>query len=87
MPDLGESINGMLYFIYAYLNLNSLKNTDVVIRLVNQANAYLNGVLKYFSLQVNEFGFLADFYVLNMKGDLSFRLMSLPLVRPVIKII
>jgi len=86
MLDLGESINDMLYCIYAYLNLGSLKNTGVIIQLTNQFNAYLKGVLKDFLMLVNEFGFLTDFYVLNMNDYLSFRLISLPLVRPSTKI-
>lgn len=48
MLDLGESINDMLYCIYAYLNLGSLKNTSVIIQHTNQSNAYLKGVLKDF---------------------------------------
>jgi len=48
MLDLGESINDMLYCIYAYLNLGSLKNTGVIIQHTNQSNAYLKGVLKDF---------------------------------------
>lgn len=86
MLDLGESINDMLYCIYAYLNLGSLKNTGVIIQLTNQFNAYLKGVLKDFLMLVNEFGFLTNFYVLDMKDYLSFRLISLPLVRPSTKI-
>jgi hypothetical protein len=48
MLDLEESINDMLYCIYAYLNLGSLKNTSVIIQLTNQSNAYLKEVLKDF---------------------------------------
>ena len=55
MLDLEESINDMLYCIYAYLNLGSLKNTSVIIQLTNQSNAYLKEVLKDFLMQVNEF--------------------------------
>ena len=46
MLDLGASINVMPYSIYASLNLGDLKETNVVIQLVDRANAYSRGVLE-----------------------------------------
>ena len=40
MLDLGASINVMPYSIYASLNLDDLKETGVVIQLVDRSNAY-----------------------------------------------
>lgn len=39
IPDLEAFINVMPYSIFAYLNLRSLKETSVVIQLVDQSNA------------------------------------------------
>ena len=43
---LGVSINVMPYSIYASLNLGDLKETGVVIQLVDRSNAYPRGVLE-----------------------------------------
>ena len=59
----------MPYSIYASLNLGDLKETDVVIQLVNQSNAYPRGVLEDVLVQVNELVFSTDFYVLDMEDE------------------
>ena len=69
MLDLGASINVMPYSIYASLNLGDLKKIGVVIQLVDRSNAYSRGVLKDVLVQVNEFVFPVDFYVLDMKDE------------------
>lgn len=38
--DLGVSINVMPYSIYAFLNMGSLKETDVIIQLPDRSNAF-----------------------------------------------
>ena len=52
MLDLGASINVMPYFIFAASTLGSLKETGVVIQLVNHSNAYPRGVLEDVLVQV-----------------------------------
>ena len=59
----------MPYSIYASLNLSDLKETNVVIQLVDRSNAYPRGVLEDILVQVNEFVFLANFYVLAMEDE------------------
>ena len=67
MLDFGASINVMPYSIYASFNLDDLKETGVVIQLANLSNPYPRGVLEDVLVQVNEFLFSADFYVLDME--------------------
>ena len=69
MLDLGASINVMPYSIFTSLHLDNLKETDVVIQLVDRSNAYPRGVLENVLVQVNELVFPADFYVLDMKDE------------------
>jgi len=64
MLDLGASINVMPRSVYDKLNLGELKKTGIVIQLANNPDGVLEDVL----VQVNEFVFPADFYVMNM-GD------------------
>ena len=71
MLDLGASINVMPYSIYASLNLGDLKETGVVIQLVDRSNAYRRGVLEDVLVQVNGLIFSRDFYLLDMDGGCS----------------
>ncbi|CAN6547320.1 unnamed protein product [Malus baccata var. baccata] len=65
MLDLGASINGMPYSIYASMNLGELKNDGVIIQLADKSNAYPKGVLE----DVNHLVFSADFYMLEMEDS------------------
>ncbi|XP_026458795.1 uncharacterized protein LOC113359363 [Papaver somniferum] len=68
--DLGASINVMPVSVYESLNLGPLKNTDIVIQLVDRSNTYPKGVIEDVLVQVNQLIFPADFYVLEiMDGD------------------
>ena len=71
MLDLGAYINVMPCSIYSSLNVGALKETSVIIQLVDRSNAYLDGVLEDVLIQVNELVFPTDFYVLNMEEDNS----------------
>ena len=85
MLDLGASINVMPYSIYASLNFGDLKETGVVIQLADRSNAYPRGVLKDVLMQVNEFVFLTNFYVLDMEDEGSPMPTPLLLGRPFMK--
>ncbi|CAN6677852.1 unnamed protein product [Malus baccata var. baccata] len=69
MLDLGASINGMPYSIYASMNLGELKNDGVIIQLADKSNAYPKGVLEDVLVQVNHLVFSADFYMLEMEDS------------------
>ena len=85
MLDLRALINVMPYSIYAFLNLGDLKETSVVIQLVDRSNAYPKGVLEDVLVQVNEFVFPVDFYVLDMKDEGSPMPIPLLVGRPFMK--
>ena len=85
MLDLEASINVMPYSIYAFLNLGDLKETGVVIQLVDRSNAYPRGVLEDVLVLVNELVFPVDFYVLDMEDEGSPMLIPLLLGRPFMK--
>ncbi|KAK9000791.1 hypothetical protein V6N11_081277 [Hibiscus sabdariffa] len=46
-----------------------LKETRITVQLADRSTIYPEGVLEKFLVQVNELIFLADFYVIDMKGD------------------
>ena len=75
----------MPYSIYAFLNLGDLKQTDIVIQLADRSNAYPRGVLEDVLVQVNEFVFSTDIYVLDMEDDGSPMPTPLLLGRPFMK--
>ena len=51
------------------MNLGDLIETGVVIQLVDRSNAYPKEVWEDVLVQVNEFVFPADFYVLDMEDE------------------
>ncbi|XP_010246709.1 PREDICTED: uncharacterized protein LOC104589927 [Nelumbo nucifera] len=67
MLDLGASINVMPYSIYCALRLGPLKETRVVIQLVDRSNAYPEGIVEDVLVQVNDLIFPTDFYILKME--------------------
>ena len=54
MIDLGASINMMSKIIYTSLNLGPLKGTGIIIQLVDRTDAYPNGSVENFLVQINE---------------------------------
>ncbi|XP_026451290.1 uncharacterized protein LOC113351541 [Papaver somniferum] len=80
--DLGASVNVMPSSIYDSLNLGHLKDTGVVIELANRSNVYPKGIVENILVQVNEFVFPADFYVLDMNDENSPKSTPLLLGRP-----
>ena len=85
MLDLRASTNVMPYSIYASLNLGDLKEIGVVIQLIDRSNAHPKGVLEDVLVQVNEFVFPTDFYVLDMDDEGSPMPTPLLLGRPFMK--
>ncbi|XVF16917.1 hypothetical protein REPUB_Repub10bG0072200 [Reevesia pubescens] len=83
--DLGASINVMPYSIYDTLNLGPLKQTSIIMQLVDRSNAFPNSVIKDVLVQVNELVFSADFYVLEIRDENSPNLSSILLGRPFLK--
>ncbi|XP_026433098.1 uncharacterized protein LOC113330510 [Papaver somniferum] len=69
MLDLGASINVMPASIYESLNLGPLKDTGIVIQLVDRSNTYPKGVIEDVLVQVNQLIFPEDFYVLDMMDE------------------
>ncbi|RDX84797.1 hypothetical protein CR513_34106, partial [Mucuna pruriens] len=62
MLDLGTSINVMPSPVY---------KSFIVIQLENRSIAHLIGILEDVLVQVSDMIFLVDFYVLDMKDELS----------------
>ncbi|XP_020553062.1 uncharacterized protein LOC105172241 [Sesamum indicum] len=85
MCDLGASINIMPLTIYESLNVGPLKETGVILQLADRSVVYPEGVLEDVLVQVNELVFSADFYVLDMRGDISPNSTSILLGRPFLK--
>ncbi|XP_070662294.1 uncharacterized protein [Malus domestica] len=83
--DLGASINLMPYSVYESLNLGDLKETKVVIQLVDRSNRYPKGLLEDVLVQVNELIFPADFFVLEMEHDPMPTALPLILGRPFLR--
>ncbi|XP_040955960.1 uncharacterized protein [Gossypium hirsutum] len=85
MLDLGASINVMPRSIYDRVQLGALKDTGLIIQLVDRSNAYPYGVLKDVLVQVNDLVFAADFYVLDMRPNDNSIDVPLLLGRPFLK--
>ncbi|XP_024959014.1 uncharacterized protein LOC112499987 [Cynara cardunculus var. scolymus] len=69
MLDLGASINVTPYSIFNILNIGPLQETGVVIHLVDRSVVHPTWVLEDLLVQVNEFVFPSDFYVIDMEED------------------
>ncbi|XP_027122262.1 uncharacterized protein [Coffea arabica] len=82
MLDLGVSINVMPKSIYASLKLGPLKDTGIIIQLVDRTNAYPDGLIEDVLVKINELVFPADFYVLDMDDEHSHDPLPLLLGRP-----
>ncbi|KAJ9170221.1 hypothetical protein P3X46_018345 [Hevea brasiliensis] len=69
MADLRASINVMSNSFFQTLNLGLLKETSVIIQLVDRSNAYPLGVVEDVVVQVGELIFPADLYILDMEDS------------------
>ncbi|XP_027096188.1 uncharacterized protein [Coffea arabica] len=71
MLDLGVSINVMTKSIYASLNLDSLKETEIIIQLADRTNVYPDGLVEDVLVKINNLVFPIDFYVFDIDDDHS----------------
>ncbi|XP_042405008.1 uncharacterized protein LOC121995298 [Zingiber officinale] len=82
MLDLGDSINVMLKSVFQSLRIGPLQPTGVVIQLANRSQAHPARVIENVLVKVRELIFPADFYILDMKGDVLANRSPLILGRP-----
>ncbi|XP_042059475.1 uncharacterized protein LOC121803979 [Salvia splendens] len=66
MCDLGASINVLPYSIYRKLREAKLVDTDIMIQLADRSCIHHEGILEDLILKVNDFLYLADFFVIKM---------------------
>ncbi|RDY11683.1 hypothetical protein CR513_03618, partial [Mucuna pruriens] len=71
MLDLGTSIIVMPSLVYRSLKLGALELTDIVSQLAKRSIAHLLGILEDVLVQVGDMIFPANFYMLDMKDELS----------------
>ncbi|XP_068305092.1 uncharacterized protein [Pyrus communis] len=83
--DLGASINLMPYSVYESLNLGNLKETKVLIQLVDRSNRYPKCLLEDVLVEVNELIFPADIFILEMEHDPMPTALPLILGRPFLR--
>ncbi|XP_073295878.1 uncharacterized protein [Primulina huaijiensis] len=69
MLDLGASTNVMPDFVYNYLELGPLAETDIVIQLADRSTVYPRGVIEDVLVKVENLVFPADSYVFDMEND------------------
>ncbi|GKC75333.1 reverse transcriptase domain-containing protein [Tanacetum coccineum] len=67
--DLGASTNLMAYSLYAKLSLETLKPTQMSLRLADRSFQYPVGIAKNMLVEVGKFTFPADFVILKMEED------------------
>lgn len=61
MLDLGVLVNFMSYSIYALLDFDLLKETDIIVKLANRTNTYPMGVVEDLIVHVDKMVFSDDF--------------------------
>ncbi|XP_042027951.1 uncharacterized protein LOC121775057 [Salvia splendens] len=66
MCDLGASINVLSYSIYRKLGAAKLINTDIMIQLADTSCIHPEGIMEDVIVKVNNFLYLADFFVIKM---------------------
>ncbi|XP_023742062.1 uncharacterized protein LOC111890141 [Lactuca sativa] len=83
--DLGASVNLLPYSLFKSIGVGTLSKNGVIIQLADRSLVHPKGVLEDVLVQVDEFVFPADFYVLDMGDDDSPSSSSILLVRPFLK--
>jgi hypothetical protein len=68
--DLGALINVIPLSIYKVLNRGPLKETKVIIQLVDRSHSYPKGVVEDVLIRINELIFLMEFYIIDMDNHL-----------------
>ncbi|XP_042416745.1 uncharacterized protein LOC122005689 [Zingiber officinale] len=85
MLDLGASINVMPKSVFQSLRIGPLQPTSVVIQLANRSQAHPAGVIEDVLVKVRELIFPANFYILDMEGDVLANRAPLILGHPFLK--
>ncbi|RDX69479.1 hypothetical protein CR513_51400, partial [Mucuna pruriens] len=85
MMDLGTTINVMPSLVYKSLRLGALEPTNIVIQPANRNIAHPLGIVEDVLVQVSDMIFPTDFYVLDMKDELSSKGPTLILGRSFLK--
>ncbi|CAI9289287.1 unnamed protein product [Lactuca saligna] len=85
MLDLAASVNFLPYSLFKSIGVGTLRKTGVIIQLADRSLVHPKGVLEDVLVQVDEFIFPADFYVLDMGDDDSPSSSSILLGRPFLK--
>ncbi|XP_042415111.1 uncharacterized protein LOC122004262 [Zingiber officinale] len=85
MLDLGASINVMPKSGFLSLGIGPLQPTGVVIQLANRSQAHPTGVIENVLVKVSDLIFPADFYILDMEGDVLMNRAPIILGRPFLK--
>ncbi|XP_042423489.1 uncharacterized protein LOC122011126 [Zingiber officinale] len=85
MLDLGASINVMPKSVFLSLGIGPLQPTGVVIQLANRSQAHPTGVIENVLVKVSDLIFPADFYILDMEGDVLMNRAPIILGRPFLK--
>ncbi|XP_042425197.1 probable basic-leucine zipper transcription factor I [Zingiber officinale] len=85
MLDLGASINVMPKSVFLSLGIGPLQPTGVVIQLANRSQAHSTGVIENVLVKVSDLIFPADFYILDMEGDVLMNRALIILGRPFLK--
>ncbi|XP_042379999.1 uncharacterized protein LOC121972387 [Zingiber officinale] len=85
MLDLGALVNVMLKSIFEALCIGPLQTTGIVIQLTNRSLVHPVGVIEDVLVKVKDLIFPADFYILDMEGNVSPGQAPLILGRPFLK--
>ncbi|XP_042415112.1 uncharacterized protein LOC122004263 [Zingiber officinale] len=85
MLDLGASINVMSKLVFLSLGIDPLQPTGVVIQLANRSQAHPTGVIENVLVKMSDLIFPADFYILDMEGDVLMNRAPIILGRPFLK--
>ncbi|XP_042023147.1 uncharacterized protein LOC121770492 [Salvia splendens] len=84
MCDLGASINVLPYSIYKKLAEAKLVDTDIMIQLADRSCIHPEGILEHVIVNVNNFLYPADFFIIKMTEPTSRESSGVLLGRPFI---
>ena len=63
MLDLGAFISVMSYYVYEFMDLEPLKNTNVMIQFIDRFHLYPFGVVEDVLVHIERLIFLMEFYI------------------------
>ncbi|GJS86759.1 hypothetical protein Tco_0769395, partial [Tanacetum coccineum] len=69
LVDLGASVNIMSYSMFKCLKLTSLKETSMLVEMVDMSKKAPLGIVENVLVKIDKFVFPSDFLVINMLGD------------------